>query len=165
MLRFICLFAIVPVFSFAAFAPLKVTCSVTSRDIPGIADVKKGTEKTLTLSGPNTSADGHQMVTKMGPYEMWIVTSEVLQDEKKELTEILTYNAEIRNTKTGDVAQARSDDSLPSYRTYEPVKRAAVALARYGKDSINSLLEVANLRMYCYHQPSHEKSERLTLRP
>jgi len=90
----------------------------------------------------------------MGDYEFWVVTGATLGDENRR--ELFTYNAEIRNLKTGIVAQSRSDDNVKSTKS-KAIKYAEVGLVTYAE---GSLMEKSSLKMTCMHHMS-DKAEAL----
>ena len=134
--------------------PLTLECSIYSHNFPNLKDAHIDNLQ-VTLAGNNVSKMGHQMVSKMGDYEFYVVTGETLK--KFNQLEIYSYSAEIRNTKTHTVAQARSDDSQDqSKKAIKIAKVAWVAYSSETKDS-NYLLETSQLSMRCRHLTSHLK--------
>lgn len=130
-------------------APLTVECSIYSRDFPGIKNIRDYKYKAVTLAGLNDEKDGQKLVDKIGDYEFWVVSGETLGSATKQ--ELFTYKAEIRNTKTGVTAQARSGSDIKPAAPKGAIKRADVALVTY---KTGSLMESSSLSMNCMHHPS-----------
>lgn len=131
--------------------PFTVECSIFANNFPGIANTDGKETKKVTLAGDNSTKDGHQLVDKLGDYEFWVVSGETLSDKKE--SELFTYKAEIRNMKTGIVAQAKSDDKIKPVGSVV-IKSAEVSLVSYEK---GSLLATSTLRMNCHHKPSQNQ--------
>jgi hypothetical protein len=153
-------FIFMSVFSFAAeknqFVPFSIECSIFASNFPEIKDIHDYKGKTVTILDKNSNKGGHQLVDRIGDYEFWVVSAETLFNDRR--VELFTYNAEIRNKKSGITAQARSDDNVKSV-SGKAIKRADVSLLKYPKES---LFETSTLKMTCMHHPG-KKEEALTL--
>lgn len=146
--------------------PLELRCAYESREIPGVENKKETAFKTVKIAPPLDTPSAMALVEKVGPYELWVNAHRVLDGGPKDpRVEILDYRAEIRDTKTGFVSQALSDSATGRPRSKAIIKRARVALVRYGSaGSKVEGLEVASLRFSCHHVPGADGPDRLKLR-
>jgi hypothetical protein len=146
--------------------PLELRCAYESREIPGLDNKKETTVKTVKIAPPLDTPAAMVLVEKVGQYELWVNAHRVLEGGPKDpRVEILDYRAEIRDTKTGFVSQALSDSTTGRPRSKSIIKRARVALVRYGSaGSKVERLEVASLRFSCHHVPGADGPDRLKLR-
>ena len=146
--------------------PLELTCHYTARDVNGVENLSEVREKVVKITPPVNTPQASVLVEKTGPYEFWVVANSVVESEgNKSRVEVLDYRAEIRDTKSGMTYQALSDSRTGRPRSNASIKRARVALAKYGaKGGANELLEVSSLRFHCHHVPGSDGPLRLKLK-
>jgi hypothetical protein len=136
------------------FVPFKVQCSIYAHQFPGTPDIETDL-KEVVLEGENETKAGHQWVGEHGDYSFYVVTRETLggnrRSKKTAATgpEVYAYDAEIRNKKTGVVAQARSAGKGESHEG--AVHQASVSLVTYPKGGETPLLVEGMLSLHCHH--------------
>jgi len=141
--------------------PFKVQCSIYSHLFPGTPDIETDL-KEVTLEGERLQARPHQLVGEHGDYAFYVVTRETVGGKKRTKKvaatgpEVYAYDAEIRNKKTGIVAQARSAGKGESHEG--AVHQASVSLVTYPKAGENPLLAEGMLALHCHH-PKAVKSK------
>jgi hypothetical protein len=134
--------------------PFKVQCSIYSHLFPGTPDIETDL-KEVTIEGESDSKLGHQWVGEHGDYAFYVVTRETVGGKKRTKKapasgpEVYAYDAEIRNKKTGIVAQARSAGKGESHEG--ATHQASVSLVTYPKGGETPLLVEGMLALHCHH--------------
>lgn len=141
-----------PVFA-EMFKPFRVKCSLFVHRFPGVEDLEVDL-KEVRLEGENDSKRGHQLVGEHGDYAFYVVTRETTGDIKRpkkgvSAVQVYAYNAEIRNKKTGVVAQARSAGKGESHKG--ATHAATVSLVMYAEGTETPLAEAGHLSLNCHH--------------
>jgi hypothetical protein len=141
------------------FVPFAVECSIFAHAFSGVEDIETD-YKSVTLEGENDAKRGHKKVFEHGDYEFWVVTRETLQPLKRSRknpgkVEVYAYDAEIRNKKTGVVAQARSAGKGEAHEgaTYA----ASASLVTYPTGGETPYLVQGTLSLHCHHPKAKKK--------